>query len=71
MAVTEHSLLIAGALRRGRPRLEPQPCTSVSAWLPEPDYDRLAAVAARRHVSVSSLVKQFIIIQLRDFPTNK
>lgn len=50
--------------RRGRPRQSPEPCTSISTWVPEPYHDRLISLANRRRMSVSSLVKRFIIIQL-------
>jgi hypothetical protein len=50
--------------RRGRPRQSPEPCTSISTWVPEPYHDRLILLANRHNMSVSSLVKRFIIIQL-------
>lgn len=52
------------APRRGRPRSE-QPCTSVSTWVPTPYHDRLIKMANQRGMTVSSLVKQIIVIQLR------
>jgi hypothetical protein len=41
---------------------------SVSTWLPAPDADRLIEVARRHDVSVSAMLRRFVIIQLRAEP---
>jgi hypothetical protein len=50
--------------RRGRPRLTPEPCTSVSTWIEEPYHDKLVRLANHHNLSVSGLVKRLIILQL-------
>lgn len=56
--VTSSSLVILGP-RVGRPRVAYQR-TSVSAWIPAKDYDKLAKLAAQHGKSVSALVRDFI-----------
>ncbi len=48
---------------RGRPRAI-MPRTSVSTWLPERTADRLIQIANRNGVSVSSVVRQIVILRL-------
>lgn len=50
--------------RRGRPRLEQQGST-VSAWLRPSEHDRLIRLANLREQSVSSLVRELLILRLR------
>lgn len=50
--------------RRGRPPAE-EPCTSLSVWIPTKYYDRLAQLANGHQVSMSALVRQMIVLQLR------
>lgn len=58
----EPSMTIIG--RPGRPRARYQ-SASVSAWVPTPTYDRLVKMANDRHMTVSALVKQILVIQTR------
>lgn len=53
--------------RRGRPRVA-DPVSPVSTRLPTPTYDRLIALANRREVSVSALIRQIVILQLHKPP---
>lgn len=50
--------------RRGRPRVT-QPRSSVSTWVPTTYHDRLIKMANAQDTTVSSLVRQIIVIQLR------
>ena len=52
--------------RRGRPRVD-EPYERVSTRLPLPTYDRLVEVANERGTSVSLLVRQLLVLQLKDF----
>jgi hypothetical protein len=49
---------------RGRPRA-PEPGSSVSTWVPQAYHDRLIQLAEKHDVSVSSLVKTLLVLQLR------
>ncbi len=60
----EPSMEIIG--RPGRPRA-PYESASLSAWVPTPTYDALVKAANDRHMSLSSLVKQILVIQARGF----
>ena len=59
----EDSLVIITS-RGGRPR-SAEPSTSVCTWLPESYHDRLIKIAKHRRTSVSSVVKDIVIRQLR------
>jgi hypothetical protein len=48
---------------RGRPRVE-EPMSSVSTRLPSDAYDRLIRAANQQDKSVSSLVRQLLILRL-------
>ncbi len=48
---------------RGRPRVE-TPLERVSTRLPTPEYDRLVRLANRRDQSVSSLIRQLLVLRL-------
>lgn len=49
---------------RGRPRVG-EPLSSVTAWLPPGDYDRLVKMAERQtDGNVSALVRRIIIVTL-------
>ncbi len=61
---TEPSLTIIG--RPGRPRAEHE-SASLSTWIPTPTYDALVKAANDRHMTLSSLVKQILVIQARGF----
>jgi len=50
--------------KRGRPRAQEQG-SSVSAWVPQTYHDRLVKLADKHDVSVSSLVKTLLVLQLR------
>jgi hypothetical protein len=52
--------------RRGRPRVEtPKPGVSASTWLQPNEYDRLVKQANQQGISVSSLVRQLLVLKLR------
>lgn len=51
--------------RRGRPRAE-QEMTTISTWIPASYHDRLIRLANKREQSVSSLVRQLLILRLPD-----
>jgi predicted DNA-binding ribbon-helix-helix protein len=53
--------------RRGRPRV-PDPGSAVSTRLPTSIYDRLIALANRREVSVSALIRKMVIVQVNKTP---
>ena len=44
---------------RGRPKAE-EPGTSITAWIPASEYDRLAKLANDRNESLSTLVRQWL-----------
>lgn len=52
--------------RRGRPRV-PAPVERLSTRIPPAEYDRLARLARREGMSLSALVRQVILVVLRDF----
>lgn len=49
----------------GRPRVS-EPQTAISAWIPAKYHDRLARIAIRNDVSVSAVVKNAIVLFLKD-----
>jgi len=49
---------------RGRPRAE-EPGTSVSTWLRPAEHDKLIRLANKHETSISSLVRQLLILKLR------
>ncbi len=49
----------------GRPRQE-IPLTSLTTWIPPVLHDRLMQIAQQRDQSVSSLVRQVLILKLSD-----
>ena len=49
---------------RGRPASE-EPHTTVTAYIPVSQYDRIVKLANKRDQSVSSLVKQLLVLRLR------
>lgn len=51
--------------RRGRPRADVQ-CSPVSTRLPTPLHDKLIDMANQRQMSVSGLLRQIVIVRLRD-----
>lgn len=57
--IRESSLVIAGPRKPGRPQSE-TPMTSVSAWVPAAEYDRLVRIAKRQGQSVSSIVRYLL-----------
>lgn len=67
MAVNEQSVMIVGN-PRGRPRVSDESCASVSTWLPGSYHDRLIEMANQKNLSVSTLVRQLLVIQLRKLP---
>jgi predicted HicB family RNase H-like nuclease len=52
------------APRRGRPRVE-EPLASVSVRLPVNVHDRLCRIAQYREQSVSSLVRQLLVLRIK------
>lgn len=50
--------------RRGRPRVN-EPRSSVSTWVPASYHDRLIKMAQNNDVSVSSVVRSLLMMQLR------
>lgn len=53
----------AEAHRRGRPRAV-VPSTAVSTWLEAPYHDRLIAAAKRERTSLSSLIRELLILRI-------
>jgi hypothetical protein len=51
--------------RRGRPPAQ-EPCTTLSTWIPNAHYDKLAEIARRHDVSMSTLVRRVIILRLHE-----
>jgi len=49
---------------RGRPRVE-EPGTSMTVWVRVSEYDRICRMAQQRDQTVSSLVRQLLILKLR------
>ena len=60
--ITPNSLRILAPRKGGRPR-SPDPMVPVMARIPERQYDRLIAIAAKSEQSVSSVVRQIILTQ--------
>lgn len=58
------SVLIAGRNRGGRPRA-PEPGSRVMGWVPQSLHDRLIELAAAEDRTVSALVREFLILQVR------
>lgn len=52
--------------RRGRPRIIKDAASSVTTWMSARHHERLASIARRRDVSVSSLVRRAVLIFLKD-----
>lgn len=52
----------------GRPRVS-EPRSAVSTWIPSRYHDRLSRIALRHGVSVSRVVKQAIVVFLKDEST--
>lgn len=48
---------------RGRPAAD-EPHTTVTSWIPVSHYDQLVRAANQRNQSVSSLVKQLLVLRL-------
>ena len=64
MSVTDRSVVVAGSpRRRGRPRVAPS--GTVSTWMPVSYHERLIALARAQDVSVSALVRQLVVLQIR------
>ena len=51
--------------QKGRPRVSERR-SSVSTWLPAGAHDRLIALAKAEERSISSLVRHFVVLQLRE-----
>lgn len=49
---------------RGRPRVS-EPKLTVCTWMEAKHYDQLCRIANQREQSVSSLVKDFLLLQLK------
>lgn len=49
---------------RGRPRLTPEPLTSVSTRLPVKTHDQLIEIAQQQDKSVSEVLRQVIIFNV-------
>ena len=52
---------------RGRPRgstRAPEPCASVSVWLPASAHDRLIKLAANEAQSISKTIRQLLVLKL-------
>jgi hypothetical protein len=50
--------------KRGRPKVE-EPRSSVSTWMPATYHDRLIRLANQNEVSVSSMVRRILVLQLQ------
>lgn len=59
----EPSLVILDR-RRGRPRAD-EPKTSISAWIPTQEYDRLVRTAQQQEKSLSALVRDLLAMARR------
>lgn len=57
-----------GVRKRGRPRAK-SPLTPVTAWISPRVHDRLARLAIKHDVSVSSVVRRVIVLALKDEST--
>lgn len=62
---TDHSFMVVSARKRGRPRAK-DPSTTVLTRLPNSYYDRLTKIAHRHGISMSSVVRNIVILRLRD-----
>jgi hypothetical protein len=63
--ITEQSMIVVGTGRkRGRPRVE-EPRSSVSTWVPSRLHDTLIDLAKKHDVSVSSMVRTMLVMQIR------
>lgn len=49
---------------RGRPKSD-EPGTSVSTWLRPSEHDKLIRLANQQETSVSSLVRQLLLLKIR------
>lgn len=47
----------------GRPPA-PEPGSAITTWMPVSTHDKLIRLAQRQEVSVSALVRQFVILQI-------
>lgn len=64
--VTPESLSVFGQRRRrGRPRSK-DPSTPVRTRLPNTYYDKVAKIAHRNGVSMSAVIRQMVVLRLRD-----
>ena len=52
--------------KRGRP-VVPVRSVNLGTWLPEPEADRLIRIARRQDRSVASLIRQILIVGLKQF----
>jgi len=57
--------VVAVSKKRGRPRSYSEPLAAVTTHLPPPYVDRLIEAAADRRISVSHLMRQIVIFQLK------
>lgn len=63
--VSDASLnVVGGQRRRGRPPANPS--TNVLTRLPNHYYDRLTQIAHRNGISMSAVVRQIVILRLKD-----
>lgn len=53
----------ANPRRGGRPRAD-VPGSALTTWIPSSYHDRLIAMANARHMSVSGMVRQILILRL-------
>jgi hypothetical protein len=65
MSVVEHATIDPPVIksRGGRPRAEVR-STALMTWVPTTYHDRLIQMANERHMSVSGLVRQILILRL-------
>jgi hypothetical protein len=50
---------------RGRPKAE-EPGASITAWVPQSEYDRLCRLANQREESLSALVRELLKLKRSD-----
>ena len=57
--------------KRGRPRPS-EPHVSAHAWIPKSSYDRIAQLALKHDVSMSSVLRDLVSLRLaQPFPNKK